>query len=237
MTTGQTFTIAQYLDLLRSTAVDSLHVVDLQQNKFRYIKPDDSFLCGYSVEDALKEGFDFYPKIVHPEDLLLWTDICEAVMQYLNTFKDKRGEIDYFSCTFRLQHKYPFLSHPLPQMIHHKMIPIWDKNELRYLICSARISIAGKAGNLQVYNKDKSRYEEFDFVTKRWEQKKKRQLTDREKVILKLAKQGKNSVEIADILSKGKGTIRNQIKTLFSKLNVNSMQEALEFVHLHQMIC
>ncbi|WP_160034749.1 helix-turn-helix transcriptional regulator [Parabacteroides chinchillae] len=43
-------------------------------------------------------------------------------------------------------------------------------------------------------------------------------------------KQGKNTVEIASDLCKGQYTVRNQIKSLFSKLKVHSMQEAIKFV-------
>jgi DNA-binding CsgD family transcriptional regulator len=237
MKNEQEFPIAQYLNPLSRVATDSLYVVDLLQKQFGYIKPNDLFLCGYSMEEVLKNGYDFYEKIVHPEDLPLWKEICETVMQYLNVSEDKCGEIDHFSCTFRLQRKYSFFTpHPLPQMICHKMVPYWADNKLRYLICSARISTAGKAGSLQVHNTDMLKYKEFNFNTRHWVQRKKIQLTEREKVILMLAKQAKSVKEIAYILRKGEGTIRNHIKRLFSKLSVNSMQEAIDFVRSHEII-
>ena len=61
-------------------------------------------------------------------------------------------------------------------------------------------------------------------------------LTEREKAILMLARQGNNSKEIASNLCRGHYTIRNQIKALFEKLNVNSMQEAIDFSYYHCLI-
>ncbi|MDR0573201.1 MAG: LuxR C-terminal-related transcriptional regulator [Tannerella sp.] len=87
-----------------------------------------------------------------------------------------------------------------------------------------------------MYNKDGLTYEEYSFTTGRWKLKTKEALTEREKAILMLAGQGKSSVEIADVLCKGQNTIRNQIKLLFAKLEVHSMQEAIECACNHRMI-
>jgi DNA-binding NarL/FixJ family response regulator len=51
-----------------------------------------------------------------------------------------------------------------------------------------------------------------------------------------LAEQGKTSGEIAGVLCREENTIRNQINRLFSKLEVHSMQEAIEVACSHQLI-
>lgn len=61
-------------------------------------------------------------------------------------------------------------------------------------------------------------------------------LTERERAILMLAQQGKSSSEIADILCRGHNTIRNQIKYMFSKLKIHSMQGAIELARNSHMI-
>lgn len=232
----QSYALIQYFDMLSSITTESLYVLDIPQKQFCYVKPDDLFLCGFSTEEALKEGYDFYSKIVYPEDLSLWTDMRKAVLRRLKNFEKIRDEIDYFSCTFRLLRRYSFISRPLPQMVYHRMKPVWTDNELRYLICSVESSTIKEAGNLHLYTKDGLIYEEYNFTTKRWKQKTKELLTERERAILMLAQQGKSSAEIADNLCKGQNTIRNQIKALFSKFEVHSMQEAIEFACYHCMI-
>lgn len=53
-------------------------------------------------------------------------------------------------------------------------------------------------------------------------------LNERERVISVLAQQGLNTNGIAETLCRSKHTIQNQIKSLFVKLDVHSMQEAVE---------
>jgi DNA-binding CsgD family transcriptional regulator len=227
----------RYFDMFSSIATESFYVLDIPQKQFCYVKSDDFFLCGYSVGDVLRQGYDFYSKIIHPEDLSLWTTMREVVLRYLNNYEEKWDETDYFSCTFRLQRKYSLpLPCPLPQMVYHRMKPVWADNELRYLICSVGGSTVKEAGHLYMYSKNGWTYEAYDFRTTRWKRKIKESLTEREKMILMLAREGKSSVEIAGDLCKGQNTIRNQIKALFAKLNVHSMQEAIEFAYYHRMI-
>jgi len=229
--------LIQYLDILPLIDSESVYVIDVSTNKFCYVSTNELFRCGYSVEEILKLGYDFYKEIVHPEDLRLWNKMRTAVLLNLKYFEEKKDEIDYISCTFRLQHKFSFLpSHPLPQMVYHRMQPFWKNEKIQYLICFIRTSATKKTGNLRIYYKDGLTYEEYNISTQRWKQKTIIPLTEREQAILMLAQQGKNSEEIADCLCKGRNTIRNQIKPLFAKLSVHSMREAVDFVYSHNMI-
>jgi DNA-binding CsgD family transcriptional regulator len=216
--------------------IAATYIIDFKKRCFCFVSNHDFFLCGFSSGDALRQGYDFYSKIVYPEDLSLWTDMRKAVLRHIRDFEEKRNEIDYFSCTFRLQHKYFFLTHPLLQMVFHRMKPIWKNGELRYLICSVKNSTDKEAGNLCMHYKDGSIYEEYNFRTGRWKRNPQKPLTERERAILILALQGKSTKEIANDLCKGQNTIQNQIKLLFSKLKVHTMQEAIEFACHHRLI-
>ena len=230
-------TLIKYFDVFSSTITQSFYVIDIQQEQFCYIKPDDLFLCGFSVEEAQRDGYGFYSKIVSPKDLSLWTSMLNAVLKYLNSPERKWEEIDYFSCTFRLQRNYSFLpKRPVSHMVYHRMKHILHEDKLRYLICSVGSSTIKNSGNLRMYINDGLTYEEYNCKSKRWTPKIKDQLTEREVAILMLAQQGKSSKEIANDLCKGENTIRNQIKPLYSKLNVHSMQEAIEFACNHSLI-
>ena len=87
-----------------------------------------------------------------------------------------------------------------------------------------------------MHNKNILIYEEYNFITRRWKQQTRELLTEREKAILMLAKQGKNTVEIANDLYKGQNTIRNQIKSLFNKLKAHSIQETIEFCDYYHLL-
>lgn len=232
----QTSALIQHINMFSSVTTDSLYILDVLQKQFCYVKSDDFFLCGFSVGDVLRLGYDFYTKIVHPEDLSLWTDMRKAVLRYIKDFEEKKDEIDCFSCTFRLQRTCSFITRPLPQMVYHRMKPVWVNNELRYLVCSVASSTMNEAGNLRLHSKHGFTFEEYNFTTKRWKQNAKALLTERERTILMLARQGKSSVEIANYLCKGQNTIRNQIKPILSKLRVHSIIEACELACYQCMV-
>ena len=229
-------TLIRHLDMFSSIVTASCYIVDLRTRQFCYIQPNDLFLCGYSVEEALAPGYDFYQKIVYTEDLRLWASIHKAILLYIKENKDKWDEIDYFSCAFRLQRTYSFLTRPLPQMVYHLIKPVWEGDELCYLICAVDNSTTEKAGNLRVYYKDELTYKAYSTISRHWDRKCIEPLTERERAILMLARQGKSIKEIADVLCTSFHTINNQIAELFFRLDVHSMQEAIDFALAHNIM-
>lgn len=224
------FTLDRYFEQLASIAIGSFYVLDVQQKKICYAKSDDLFLCGFSTEEVLELGYDFYSKVIFAEDQQLWMNMYRLILQYLNEQNDDR-EISCFSCTFRLQRTYVFYPRPVLQMVYHRVIPVWIDNELRYMLCCVESSTYKEPGHLCLHYKEGSTYCEYNFTTKRWKQKEKEILTERERVLLMYGQQGKSAIEMSDLLCKGHNTIRNQIKALFFKLKTHSMQESIEMVN------
>ncbi|WP_456087845.1 helix-turn-helix transcriptional regulator [Parabacteroides sp.] len=229
------FALDRYFEQFASIAIGSFYVLDVQQKKICYVKSDDLFLCGFSINDVLRLGYDFYSKVIFAEDLPLWMNMYRLTLQYLNR-KEEDREISCFSCTFRLQRTYTFNSHPILQMVYHRGIPVWVDNELRYMLCCVDSSTCKESGHLCLHYKDGLIFSEYNFITKRWMQKEKEVLTERERVLLMFGQQGKSAIEMSDLLCKGYDTIRNQIKALFLKLKTHSMQESIEMVnHFHML--
>ena len=234
----QTSAFVRYFEMFSSITTDYFYVLDIRKKQFCYVKPNAFFLCDFSAKDVLSQGYDFYSKIVHSEDLSLWTDMRNAVLQYFINFKEKRDEIDFFSCKFRLQRNYSFLPscHLLPQIVFHQMKPVCVDDKLCYLICSIRSTVTNEQGNLCLYYKDGLTYEKYNAITRRWKQFSIEPLTELERAILMLVQQGESVKKIADYLYKSYHTIRNKINALFIKLGVHSVHEAIEFANNHDMI-
>ena len=216
------------LNLVSSITNKSIYLLDVQHGKLCYVSPDASFLCDHPAEEALSLGYEFYSIIVHPNDLTRWKNMHKAILKYLDENKEKKDEINYFSCTFRLQRNYSFHPRPIFQMIHHQMKPVWEDDVLRYLICSVGSSTAKESGNLRIHYKKGLTIKEYNFASRKWKPFTLELLTERERAILLLAQQGKNTKEIADDLFKGHNTIRNQLKPVYSKFNVHSIFEAID---------
>lgn len=226
----------EYCSIFSSVASGSFYVLDILKKRFCYIDSNDFFLCGHSVEEAIEFGYDFYSRIIHPDDLPLWVDILKIIKQYLKKHKEKWSQIYYFSCTFRLLRKYSFMPRPLSQMIYQKMKPIWIENKLRYLVCTIESSTNNKPGDLCLHDNSGLICEKYSFTARRWQLSTRELLTERERAILILVQQGKNAKDIADELCKGFNTIRNQMKQIIEKLNVHSITEAANVAAKHRML-
>lgn len=109
----------------------SLFVLDMVQKRFCYIKPDDLFLCGHSMEEAMTLGYDFFSKIIHPEDLPLWKSFLGNLSRTLQENSDEWS--DYFGL-FRLLPKYPFITKSLERYSYHRLIPVRKESGHYYLI-------------------------------------------------------------------------------------------------------
>ena len=83
-----------------SIITDSFYVLDIVQKQFIYIKPDDLFLCGHSVKEAMELGYDFFSRVIHPEDLPLWKIFLENLPQKNAIFARKTGLCQklFFAC-------------------------------------------------------------------------------------------------------------------------------------------
>ena len=219
--------LIQYCRMFSAVITGSFYVLDISKKRFIYIKPDDLLLCGYSVKEAMKLNFDLFPLIIHPEDLSLWNNFLEIIPQHLQALHEKRNEIDHISCTVRLIRKNSYTKDPLSQVLYQRMIPVWKNEKISYLICSVE-SVAYKKNGFCLHYKNSLTYEKYEPAVGSWSTHTMSLLNERERILLNLSRQGLNSNEISETLCRSKHTIQNQIKALFVKLNVHSIQEAIE---------
>jgi DNA-binding CsgD family transcriptional regulator len=215
---------------ISKTANESIYVIDFHKQCFLFVSNHDLFLSGVSPDDILKMGYDFFPKIVHPDDLPLFTDIHRAILQYLSAPDSSRQEIDYFAFNIRL------MNHGLPLMVYHKVNPIFEQGYAGMAIFHLFDSVIHKSGNLEIFFRDRKKSSLYSFKKQQWQPRESLHLTNREKDILKLSRQGKCNKEIGDILHVSEKTIRNSETTLYEKLNVHSMCEAIIYTANHRMI-
>jgi DNA-binding CsgD family transcriptional regulator len=233
---GDDSEIIHYLDLLSSLSTESFYVIDLAQRQICYISPNASFLGGYSVEEALRLGYDLYPQIVHPEDLPIVKKTHRAVLRNLSRIGENRDKIDYFFNVFRLKHHFSFLAKPLYQMSYHKAKPIWKDDGLAYFICAVGSAVARKAESLYLYFKNEMTYQAYNFTTQQWNTVTKEPLSEYEKAILILAGQGTSGHDIANELCVSYNGFRHHLSRLYAKLGVSNIREAILFATTRRML-
>lgn len=215
--------------LLSSMMTEAVVVLDFEHNKIRNIS-DNGLLLQNCMSDNLDTmSFVYFKKLICPEDLRFGEEILDIVLNSISNENLESDEIDYFS--FLLRIKNPLSSNHKPNyiMMYVKLKPQWDNFKLRYAVSLFSISVIRKQNyQLCVHyeNKDRS---EYSAKSRTWEYYSYSPLSRRQREMLIWAQQGFSLKETAEKMNVADKTIECMRHTLFEKLGVNSIEQAIQY--------
>ncbi|MDR2585328.1 MAG: helix-turn-helix transcriptional regulator [Prevotellaceae bacterium] len=208
---------------------EAVYVIDFEERCFLFVGNNDILLCGHSTEEAMKLGYGFFPRIVHKDDLPFLIEVQTAILKRLDEITDL-DILNYFSFSIRLGRHSKYI------MVNHKIKPVHIDGQLRYGVCLLSYSVLSVPGSLRTHYYQGTHHEEYLPKRKKWERNKGQALTYREHEILVLTSQGKTSRMIANTLCISYNTLRNLKSSIFRKLNVHSMTQAVMYAFIHRLI-
>ena len=97
------------------------------------------------------------------------------------------------------------------------------------VLCSIHPTYRKETGEAILRIKGEKVYYQYDFSSHKWLEKTIVELTDKEKAIITLSAQGYTEKEIAAKMYKSHNSVKTYKRTLFRKLGVNSIAEALMY--------
>ncbi|MGH2665962.1 response regulator transcription factor [Flavobacterium sp.] len=221
---------SNYLEVVQSFAkitYQSVYVIDYEEMKFEYVSNNPLFLCGYSSEEVLKMGYEFYFNNVPKEDLELLSLIntlgFDFYDQLPNTDERKLYSISY---DFHLKGKYD-----KPVLINHKLTPLFlnEKGAVWKSLCIVSISHNQNAGNVTINKQGVDKVWKLDVSKKVWIATEKSKLKERELEILRLYAQGLTINQIAEKMFVSPDTIKYYRRKIFAAFDVKNFTEALSF--------
>jgi DNA-binding CsgD family transcriptional regulator len=114
-------------------------------------------------------------------------------------------------------------------LINHKLSPVLlaENGNLWLASCMVSLSSHKKAGHIEVRVAGKNEYWVYELENRKWIKFANITLNDREKEILMLASQGFSIVETAGKLFLTIDAVKYHRKSMFEKLNVQNIAEAL----------
>jgi len=222
--------IEPYLESLRAVSNlldESVYVVDFHHRCFRFVSENGIFLSGLASEDVLSLGYDYYQKIIHPEDYPMAEKMYQEIVRYF-THPASLNDLIYAKISFRT-HKTDGL------MMQHRVTPLIVNNQARMAICTVHHT-KDTPGNLCAYHRNKDVYYQYSLDSGRWKQEPVISLKPREKRILELSKAGITRQEIADILRISLNTLRNVEASIYDKLKVRSRAQAVSLASNNRLI-
>lgn len=220
--------VESHLNALKAVSklVDlSFYVIDYYKKNFFYVSSNPLFLSGYSREEVIRMGYDFYGVCVPEEDLELLFELNEAGFKFFyNLPKDRRLHAT-ISYDFRLKHKN--LDSLI--MINHKLAPLLlrDDGNIWMAICLVTLSTRQTPGDVHIIMKDDQTRYDFNRAKQGFEERETEKLSKKENEILKLIAMGNCTKDISDKCNISTSTLKNHKTKILKKLNVNTIAEAV----------
>jgi DNA-binding CsgD family transcriptional regulator len=225
-----------YLEVIRSFSrltYESVYVIDYEKMGFEYVSENPLFLCGYTSEEVLAMGYEFYFKNVPESDLQLLTIINNAGFDFYDRLPP--GERLLYSITydFHLNSKSG-----KQLLINHKLTPLFLNADQKIwkALCIVSISHQKKAGNVCIYKQGSADRWELDTTSSVWRRSPKPQLSKRELEILHFYARGFSINEIAEMIFVVPDTVKYYRRRIFERLQVSNMAEALYYAIDSKMI-
>ncbi|SHJ99064.1 regulatory protein, luxR family [Tangfeifania diversioriginum] len=212
----------------------SFYIVDYYKKSFHYVSPNPLFLSGYSQEEVMNLGYDFYPLCVPSDDLELLLLLNKTGFNFFYNLPVSRREKATISYDFRLKHK----GNQSVIMINHKLSPLilTDDGNIWMAICLVTLSTRKEPGDVHIIMQDdKTRYN-LNIEEKVFEQVKIKKLTNREKEILRYIAIGISTNAIAKKLGISDSTVKNHKTKILKKLNASTSAEAVFFASKQNLI-
>lgn len=224
-------------DFLSSMLAETLIVFDFVQKKIRYMSNNNLILYD-SVQEPPKEiDYDFLKQGIHPEDISFWEDIHDIILNSLNNDELVVDQINYFSFLLRLKNMLSSSGLCDYTMAYVKLKPQWLNEQLRYGICLLSASVIRKQDNRLCVHYKNLDYLDYSFKTKEWKHYLFSPLSKRQKEMLMWAQQGLSLKETAVKMNVSDKTIESMRCTLFEKLGVNTIEQAIQYASNRRLIC
>lgn len=216
-----------YLEAVKSFArltYESVYVINYENMSFEYVSENPLFLCGYSSEEVLNMGYDFYFNNVPEEELKLLEQINEAGFDFFEKLPSDTKKEYSITYDFHLINKTG-----KNILINHKLTPLFLTGEAKLwkAMCIVSISHHQHPGNVFIKRQGSEELWELDLENGVWLKSLKPTLSEREIEVLRLHAQGLTINQIADKIFVSPDTVKYYRRRIFERLSVNTIVEAL----------
>lgn len=217
-----------YIDAAKAMArctYKSIYIIDYHKMGFLHVSDNPLFLCGESVEDVLRLGYAFYHKHVPEEDMRFLEQINRAGFEFFRDIAVQDRMKYTISYNFHLtceEKREKFL-------INHMITPLkLDVEGNIWLgLCFVSLAPSPEVGVAHIFSEHSKVRWEYRPKAGRWKQAEEIELSEQEKAVIRLANQGFSVPEIAKAINKSEDSIKGYRKTLFVKLSVSNISEAI----------
>lgn len=228
--------VEMLIQAARTTALLSskmVYLLDLKHNRFLYVSDHLSHRIGLTDAEIERMSMDFYYSHLSEENSRLFAESAAACRVFLKDVPEEQREnfIAFANMCMTKDGKDMFVC--------HKFIPISfdDGGELEFVLCMADRSHRSEQ-QVEVFIKDLNRkmLYVYDFDKHSWREEPAVLLSDVEKSVLNYSSYGYSNKRIASEIYKSEDTVKSYRKSIFSKIGVDNINEAISITSFYNMI-
>lgn len=220
--------IQPYMDSMAAVAqltYKSLYIIDYNRMNFLYVSENPLFLCGETVEQVQQEGYAFYYRHVPQEDLEFLFSVNRAGFEFFMgiPISDRhKYTISYNFHLYRERSKEKML-------VNQQITPLRLTAEGNIWLALCMVSLAPSqelhVAYITAVHSNQSWH--YTLKTGRWKLCENIDLSESEKAVIRLANQGFSVSEIAREINRSEDSVKGYRKSLFVKLGVTNISEAI----------
>lgn len=209
-----------------------VYIIDYFKKGFMYVSGNIARLCGSDADEIKELGYRFYIDCMSHEERKMLAEIHDSGIQLFDTLPV--GERKDYVLSYDLhisngRHK---------RLVNHKLTPLVLTKDGRIWLAVCTISLAdgNEPGNIVMKKSGAKVLYQYSLDDHKWEVRDEIALTGFEREVLSLSTQGCTMNDIADSLCKSIDTVKACKRSIFQKMGVKNIVEAVAYAQNHQLI-
>lgn len=209
-----------------------VYIIDYFKMNFLYVSENLANWCGVPADKIREFGYQIYVDHVPEEEQKMLIEINRSGFNLFETIPVEE-RLDY-----TISYDFHFITGRKKQLINHNLTPMTLTKDGRIwlALCTVAMSSRSTPGHIVMRKSDSETYYEYSLDKHKWIVKNNVTLSGIERDVLILSAQGYTMNEIADNLCKSIDTIKASKRTLFVKLGVRNIAEALSYATNYKLI-
>lgn len=210
----------------------SVCVIDYFRQDFLYVSENMPYLCGQIVETINDLDNRFYIDCITENERNIIIEINKKGFEFFYELPSMER------VSYTLSFDFHIKNGRTSRLVSRSLTPIalTKDGKIWLALCIISISPRSTPGNVIMRKFDSGSYFELSHERTNWIKKHSTKLTDIERDIIILSSQGYTMDEIADKLYRSINTIKACKRSLFAKMNVKNITEALSFAIKYKLL-
>lgn len=228
--------IKKYIDMadaISRTTYKSIYIIDYYKLNLLYTSKNPFFMCTNAKEqDTYKSIFSIDRVAEADREMVLEASIVSNLYIKETPIEDR---VKYkLSCNFHIAD--PRTNNEALVNVQMTPIRLNHHGEVWLALCVVSLAPGHASGDIIIKKQGNNWSSKYNRVTKEWTEIHGIELSETEKLVIILSNQGHSMKEIGSRICKSTDSVKGYRKSIFTKLGVDNIAEAITSAMLHQLI-